>query len=246
MNLQILRKIGLSDGELNIYASLLSLNVASTNQIHEKTGMERRNIYDILNKLIGKGLVAYINENKKRLFCITHPNKIIGYIEEKEYNLEKIKEEVKELMPSLIESFEVKKPQIKAEVYRGSEGIKAVWEEMLNYKENYFIGGGLYVAKKLPYFWENYNKRRIKAGVKWYNLGRAELKGSPLVKARLMSTKFLPEEFSGNPAVIFIYGNKVAQVLWSEDFFAFVVENKEIAENHLRYFRYLWKNVAYP
>ena len=35
---------------------------------------------------------------------------------------------------------------------------------MLNYKENYFIGGGWYIVKRFPYYWTKYNKRRIELG----------------------------------------------------------------------------------
>ena len=56
--------------------------------------------------------------------------------------------------------------------------------------------------------------------------------------------KRLPKAFSGNPMVIFIYGNKVANVLWGEEPYAYVIENKQIAENYKKYHKYLWENVA--
>lgn len=244
MALEILKKIGLSEGEIKIYSALLDLGKAPLNKIHEKTGIERRNIYDILNKLIERGLVSYVLENKRKLFQISHPNKIIGYVEEKKQELDRVKKEMEKEIPSMIEKFGFKKPEINAEIYRGVEGIKAIWEDMLNYKESYFIGGGWYIIKKLPHYWANYNKRRIKSGVRWYNLSRYETKKEGIPEKRLISVKFLPEEFSGNPNVIFIYGNKMANVLWAEEFFAFVIESKEIAENYKKYHQYLWKKVA--
>ena len=60
----------------------------------------------------------------------------------------------------------------------------------------------------------------------------------------MISVKYLPEEMSGNPTVIFIYGNKVANVLWGDEYFAFVIESKELAENYRKYHKYLWDNVA--
>ena len=243
MELEILEKIGLSKGEIKIYNSILDLGSASINKIHEKTGIERRNIYDIINKLIDRGLVSYITENKKRFFQTTHPNKIIGYVEEKKQDLDKIKEELIKEIPRIIKKFQAKKPDIKAEIYRGKEGIKAVWEDMLNYKENYFIGSGRYAMKLMPNFWYNFNKRRIKLKVKWYNLLREEMK-KEVKPEKYEFIKFLPEEFSVNPLVIFIYGNKVANVLWSPDFFAFLIESKEIAENYKKYHKYLWDNIA--
>ncbi len=243
MSLEILRKIGLSDGEIKIYSTLLDFGISPINKIHEKTGIERRNIYDILNKLIERGLVTYIVENKKRYFQITHPNKIIGYIEEKKHELENIKGDIEKEIPFIIKKFGFMKPKIKAEIYRGSEGIKAVFEDMLNYKENYFIGSGRYVVKLLPHFWTNYNKRRIKLKVKWFNIYRAEMK-MEVKPFPFEYVRFLPKEFSGNPGVIFIYGDKTTNVLWSEEFFAFAIESKAITENYRRYHKYLWDNVA--
>lgn len=42
--------------------------------------------------------------------------------------------------------------------------------------------------------------------------------------------------------VIIIFGNKVGQVLWSNQSFAFVLESKEIKESFMKYFKYFWKD----
>ena len=80
MKTEILRKIGLSDGEIKVYSALLDLRRSPVNKIHEKTGIERRNIYDILNKLIEKGLVSYTIEKGKKTYQCTHPNKLVEEI----------------------------------------------------------------------------------------------------------------------------------------------------------------------
>lgn len=243
MALEILRKIGLSDGEIKAYSALLDLGTSPVNKIHEKTGIERRNIYDILNKLIERGLVTYTEENKRRLFQISHPSKLIGCLEEKKHEIDKTEKEVEKEMPSIIEQFNFKKPEINAEVYRGVEGVKAVWEDMLNYEEIYWIGSGRYVPKKHPVFFANWNKRRIKLKIKMFNIIRYELK-KEVKPFQLEYCRFLPKAFSGNPTVIGIYGNKTVNFLLGEDFFAFVTESKELAENYKRYHKYLWDNVA--
>ena len=97
----ILKKIGLSKGEAKIYEALLNAGLSPINVLHEKTGIERRNIYDILNKLIEKGLVTYITENKRKLFQITHPSKIVHFLEEKENELSKTKKEAASFVPSM-------------------------------------------------------------------------------------------------------------------------------------------------
>ena len=243
MALEVLRKIGLSEGEVSVYSALLDLGRAPLNSIHEKTGIERRNIYDILNKLIERGLVIYVTENKRRVFSISPPNKILGYIEEKKHELDKIKDEINSEMPSITERYNSKKFKIDAQIFRGQNGVKAIYEDILNYKEHYFIGGGRYVMKHMPHFWENFNLRRIKSKNKFYNLVRYELEGE-IIPLKLEYIKVLPKEFSGSPSVVFIWGDKVANVLFTDEFFAFVIESKEVAENYKKYHKYLWKNVA--
>src|SRR3989338_3364412 len=101
MNLEILKKIGLSDGEIKVYAAILDIGATSLNKIHEKVGIDRRNIYDILNKLIERGLVSYIEENGKRVFKIANPDKILSYIEEKRSTLDQVKEEIEIVIPQI-------------------------------------------------------------------------------------------------------------------------------------------------
>jgi len=238
-----LRKAGLSEGEIRVYTALADSGKSAANRIHEKTGIERRNIYDILNKLIEKGLVSYINENKRRMFQISHPSKIIGHIEEKKYLLDKTKEDISKDLPELIEKFNFKRPEINAEIYRGNDGIKAIWEDMLNYKEVRWIGSGRYVPKMLPYFFANWNRRRIKLKVKWLNLMRYEMK-KEVKQMPLEQIRFLPKEFSGNPIVVCVYGHKVVNFLLGKDLFAFLIESKELSENYRNYHNYLWKNTA--
>jgi len=244
MTLGILRKIGISDGEIKIYSALMDLGLSPLNKIHERTGIERRNIYDILNKLIERGLVTYVRENKKRLFQISHPSKVVDYIEEKKNDLDRIKDEIDKEIPALLEKFSLRKHGINAEIYRGFEGVKAVWEDMLNYKEIYWIGSGRYVPKRLPIWFANWNRRRIKSKVIIFNLMKAELKKEVKSPYDYEQLRFLPREFDGNPTAIGIYGNKIVNFLLGEEFFAFVIESKELAESYTKYHKYLWNNIA--
>ncbi|MEK6908760.1 MAG: helix-turn-helix domain-containing protein [Nanoarchaeota archaeon] len=240
---EMLNKIGLSEGEIRVYSALLDNGSSPVNIIHEKTGIERRNIYDILNKLIEKGLVSYVYENKRRLFQISSPDKIISYMEEKKDNLEKTTQEIKKNIPLLMDKFKLKRPSIGAEIFRGYEGVKAILEDMLNYNKIYWIGSGRYIPKKFPNFFENWNKRRIQKKVMLSNLLRYELKGETK-QMSLEEMRFLPKEFSANPIVICIYGDKVVNFLFGKDIFAFLIESKELAHNYLIYHKYLLDNVA--
>ena len=238
MELSTLKELGLSEGEVKTYSAVLKIGISTINEIHEKTAIERRNIYDILNKLIKKGLISYTIEKGKRTYQCVNPARLVEGIKRKEEKLKNLEKQI----PEMIKIYKNSKPKITAEIYRGKEGIKAIFEDMLNYKENYFIGGRWYVTKEMPSYWSHYDKRRIELKVKWYNLVRYELKKIKIPEERLMFVRFLPKEFSGNPSVVFIYGEKVVNVLWGGEFFAFMIESEDIAENYKRYFNYLWDN----
>ena len=249
MNLEILKKIGLSEGEIKVYSALLEIGVTSINSIHEKVGMDRRNIYDILNKLIERGLVTYMEENGKRVFKVSNPDKLISYIEEKKSSLNEVKNEVEKIMPTMQEVFKSEKQELFSEVFRGAEGMKAVWDDLLNYDNIYWIGSGMYVPLRFPAFWNDWNARRMKKKVGSYHLFRSDKREDVenrkgFDKNKISNWKFLPAEFSGNPTVTVAYGDKVAQMLLGESISVFVIQSKELAENYKKYHKFLWDKVA--
>ena len=51
----------------------------------------------------------------------------------------------------------------------------------------------------------------------------------------------LPQDLS-SPMVIVIFGNKVGQILWAKQPFAFVLESQNIKDSFMKYFNYFWKD----
>jgi HTH-type transcriptional regulator, sugar sensing transcriptional regulator len=239
MELKDLEILGLTNGEIKVYSAVLDIGIANINKIHEKTGLERRGIYDIINKLIEKGLVSYAIEKGKRTYQCSPINNLKNKIKQEQ---EKLKE-LENKLPKLEEIYNSKKPLTRFEIFRGKEAIKTIFEDMLNYKDVWVIGGGMYITYELPDYWEEYNKRRIKSGTIYHNLVINELKGKTK-DIKLMPIKVLPKEFSGNPTAIIIYGNKTINISWTSEIFAILIENKEIAENYKKYHKYLWDNIA--
>ncbi len=239
MNLQNLKELNLTNGEIKVYEAVLELGISNLNKIQEKTGIERRNIYDILNKLIEKGLVSYTLEKGKRTYQLTSPTKLLKEIEKKEESLKELKNKI----PDLTEIFNTNKPEIRAEVYRGNESIKALLTESLNYKEQHWIGGNSGIEDTNINIWfSHWMKERAEKKIWMYDLtdyGK-ELKGFKSNKKTFYERQELPKGFN-SPMVIFIFGNKIAQILWGKQSFAFVLESEEIKESFMKYFNHFWK-----
>jgi len=245
MDTSFLKEAGLSDGEVKVYGAVLEIGRSSLNNIHEKTGIERRNIYDILNKLIEKGLVSYILEAGVRHYQATHPTKVLEYIDSKKKDIERVSKEIEPKISELVKVFNSTKSPIGAEVYRGNEAIKALLEESLGYKDAYWIGGNKGLDHYFPIWWKHFDSRRIKKGVRWHDLADYGLFLSGYAKVghdakRLYEVRHMPKDLA-SPMVIFVFGNKVAQILWSSQSFAFVMESQEIKESFMRYFWHFWE-----
>ncbi len=240
----LLKAIGLSDNEVKVYLSLLKLGPSHVNALYEDTGIHRRNIYDVLNKLIEKGLVIYIMENKKRAFQAKNPERLLTYLEERKNIIEAQKENIRNKIPELLSRFEHSKPSIEAEVYRGDEGIKSLVDETLSCKEILFIGSRAYIMERYPHYWAGYNKKRIKLRIKWKGVSVHEMRGHRITREKTMNFRFLPKELTGPPNVIWIFGDTVANIVWTSTPIAFVIRDRNVAESYRRYFNFLWRKIA--
>ena len=118
-----------------------------------------------------------------------------------------------------------------------------MFDEILNYKEFYFIGGNWGIIKYYKEFFEDWNKKREEKGVYWYDLVDQEVlvKQRDVPELKHYEIKILPQEVT-SPAVILVYGNKVVNILWKKKAILIVIENKEITSHYLKYFDMLWKN----
>ncbi len=248
INLQYLEELGLSQGQIEVFTAVLELGSSTLNKIQEKTGIERRNIYDILNKLIEKGFISYTVEKGKKTYQCTHPSKILEEVKKKEERLKELENKI----PEIKSLFDLSKPDIRAEVYRGNESIKSLFDEIITTKESFWMGGNSFenyksVPENLQIWFKHWMQRRKENNHVMHDLVShgtylEELppKDTKKHKKELYHYSELPEGFY-TPMVIIIFGSKVAQILWSKQSFAFVIDSKEIKNSFMKYFNYFWK-----
>lgn len=130
----------------------------------------------------------------------------------------------------------------KTNIYSGDEGLQELIAETLHARAVWFIGGGGYISVRMPEYWKVHNEKRIKKKQRWRILAREMIENTPLAKEKYVQYKILPKTYTA-PNVVWVFGNTVANVLWTKKPIAFVIENKEIAESYREYFKYLWENI---
>ncbi len=246
MDLRELKELNFTSGQIAVYMAVLELGTAGINNIQEKTGLVRRTIYDVLKKLIDKGFISYVNEKKLRKYQCTHPRNLQEAIEQKQKTLN----ELHNKLPQINDLFTYSKPKIKAEVYRGNEAMKALLNEALEYDASYWIGGNCGVeqcSEEMRLFFKRWTKKRVELKKFMFDLvdygtHLEDFKPGDIKNHKKNFYKYcsLPKNLQ-SPMVIIMFGNKVAQVLWSKQSFAFVLESKEVSESFMKYFHYFWK-----
>ena len=102
MDETLLEKLGLTKGEIKVYLALNKLIEATVGPIGKHSKVSKSKIYDILDKLIEKGLVGYITKQGTKYFTANDPHMILEYLAKKENELKKTKEEISELIPQLL------------------------------------------------------------------------------------------------------------------------------------------------
>ncbi len=234
----ILQQLGLEQPEVKTYLALLDLGESTATKIAERAELGRVHSYQILTRLIEKGLASYIIKNNVKYFLAADPETLLKSLEEKQKNLQKI-------LPELKARQKLTKQDTSVEIYRGTEGLNTIFKMMLKEKEDYYMLGGGDQACSNPEFesiLKIFLKRAEHAKVKGWILER---KRSHFYIAAHEQYRFLaPEYFSST--TLTIWGNKVATFVWTRPYYAIVIENEEVAKSNLATFKYLWKNAQEP
>ena len=230
-----LLKYGLKENESKIYLELARCGSVSGSELAKALGMDRPLTYNILNKLVEKGLAAYVKKEHKRHFSITDPKNLLNQIREKEFLLSSIIPQIQNIR---------KIPKIRQEinVLEGQNGIKSLWEDLINYDRVCCMNATGTMYKLMPYYLKELERRSkgSKKEIKIIASQGVEIKKSSHVK---LLAKFLPKKYS-NSSTYFVYGQKVAfQIVVLEKPLVIVIENKIIADGMKKDFDFMWDNL---
>lgn len=244
MEARTLERLGLTTNETKVYLTLLEIGKTPINGIAEKTGLHRRTIYDCLQRLEEKGLVNFVIEEKTRFFNAVDPHRFLVYLKEKEDKIKEQEEEISRILPKLMEIAAKSKDKVQITVHKGKEGLKTIFEDLLRIKKewNSLISTGM-ALKVFPYYVPKFHERRVKAGIPYkvifYGSKIAQLRGSQHAKLPLTEVKYFPER-SFVPISTWIYGNKVAIMIWEAEI-GILIEGKRVSDSFRNHFNILWK-----
>ncbi len=132
MEISKLHEIGLTQGEIKIYEALLELGETTRNNLVKKSGVSPSKIYDVVDRLIEKGIVSSVRKQGILHFSPANPERIRDFVEGKEKKIALEKEAVNSIMPLLLQRYNSKKDITDIEVFYGWEGMKTVYRDMVH------------------------------------------------------------------------------------------------------------------
>lgn len=239
MEKEILIKIGLTNREADAYLALLQLQDALASEIAEKTNESRSHVYDTLNSLIAKGLASYVIRNNQKIFRAASPDKLVDYLNEKVNLIDKI-------LPSLKSLHKPKSEKPIIEIFEGKEGIKTILNDVLEERKEWLCLGSTGRSKEIiPFFLEHFHKKRMSLKIPLRVIYNQDEKGiersKEMKKQKYVQIRFMQKT---SPATTYIYGDKVAIILWEKErLIAVRIKDRLIAQSYKDFFESIWKAI---
>lgn len=246
MKLDILKDIGLTEGEIKVYTALLALGETTTGPIVDNSGVSVSKVYNILNRLAQKGLASHIVKGGTKYFRAADPKRILDYFEEKRRRLDEEKEELLKIIPLL----ESKKNSIlteeTAQVYDGMKGIQTARERSLKTMKRgdlmWIIGISKTPYDRLTGYFKDFHKRRVQKGIKCnylYNEYAKEF-AEASKKYKYSEVRYMPKDVVTH-SWIEVYADTVTIGINYGKSFSVIIINQAVADSFKNYAEILWK-----
>lgn len=248
---ETLQLLGLSPNEAKIYETLVEQGESSVGQISVDAKVHRRNVYDSIQRLIEKGLCFEIFSKGENTYNAVDPGKLRELLTEKQ-------EKLNEILPSLEKKFRQKTVSEEAYIYRGMEGQKNLWRDILRVgQDSYFIGakGGWFDPRldktARDAFFREANRKKIKFIQLFDYEIKTQIPDFPHYFPGELKYRFLPKKYSTTSGVgmfgdyvVTYTGLTIGKI--SEDLVFFILHSHDLAESYRTWFWYMWEQSEEP
>lgn len=241
MNSSELTKLGLTKGEAKVYLALLKLGSSTVGPIVKESKIAYSNIYEVLERLIKKGLVSFIIKAKTKHFQAAEPYRLEEYLQNKEKEIIEQKNILSNLIPSLNSLASSKNKETHAEIFMGQKGLKTAYEKMvakMPTKEEalfFYIYEKKY-AEKADLFYKSIWD--LTKHLKTRGLANKEYRQSWFIKKTKFKMKFVNFPMPGN---IDIIQDHVLIVSWEPEIVGVLINSESIANHFRNYFNRVWE-----
>ncbi|MCB9798781.1 hypothetical protein H6758_03585 [Candidatus Nomurabacteria bacterium] len=241
-NHDIIKKLGLSDGEVDAYLTLLSLGGAPASKVASSMGVKRTTVYPILKSLSQKGFATTYFKNNVKLFYPQKPANVIRQQEKKIEAFESIVPMLQSLQGSSQTPFGLQYIETLAELKRFYENILDEYAG----KTYYDIGSAVYWEQLDTDWFVEFRKRRGQKKVHTKLILSIDSKyNNPTDPSFCRTWKYTPEGYTFK-STMDIYDDKVMVVSPKLSSLAVVIQIPAMVDVFRATFEMLWDLLPEP
>lgn len=244
-----LESIGLTNGEARVYKALCEIGASSIGPICDSSKVHRSIIYQILEKLIEKGIISCITENNVKKYQAASPKVLLQFVEQEQKNLENKKKSLVEIFP-LITQLQSSGKRASATLYSGFQGLLTatfnILDRLKEGEEYYMVNIPANQPESHHTMWEKFQMIRAEKKIKGKQLYNPKV-ANEILKLRTshkgLDARRMPIDFQSPPTYYFVYKDvTVIALSQGETPLAVEIVNKEIADGFRAYCDWLWKH----
>ncbi len=241
-----LQTIGLTQNEARAYLFLLEHQEAKTGIICSKLDIPNSHIYRILEKLLDKGIISFKVVNNVKIFRPVDPESLYSLFREKELELEREKQDLKEFISSLkrIEVKEHKQNDFK--YFEGVAGIRSMFTEFTGSwvpdSTCYVSSAPIAYEKWNAFLLEYFHPPRFKKKVRLQIIIPSKLKerGKERQAMELTEVKYSDADMKSEFGVA---GDYTYFLSYGERPYALLIKDRTFADTQKKIFKIMWGNL---
>ncbi|MDP6293881.1 MAG: helix-turn-helix domain-containing protein [Candidatus Woesearchaeota archaeon] len=239
-----LQKIGLTSGEAKVYEALLVTGPSTVGPIVKESGVAYSNVYEILQRLIEKGIVSLITKEKTKHFHAVEPTRLKEYVAKQAAAVQQSQNVLKDVLPSL-KNLAGEASPLHVEVFVGMKGLKTAYELLVAGGKKGDKGQFVYVYNKKYYkaterFYVDLWKEIRTSPIRWEGICNEEYRPTVLgqKKEKTLEQRYVDLPLAGN---IDLFKDRLLIEIWADKPLGILITSQEVADNFRTYFDGLWK-----
>lgn len=245
MDINQLKEVGLTPGEIRVYRALLELGEGTKTPIATRSNISPSKVYDVLHRLQEKGIVTVIRRGSVQRFRPVDPKRLFDYLAEKQERLNHERQTLAQMMPALQAMYEEGADDTDAEVFRGWEGMEAVYRQLRDSLKpgdlNYCFGASKGAdPERTRLFFTRHNSLQVEKKTKLKIIFNEAARGNIPVLYEHPDIFEVRHVSQATPAEINIWHNNVMIVILSKIPTVVLIRNEMAATSFREYFQVIW------
>lgn len=233
----VVKNIGLTDKEAEVYLACLELGSSVVSDIARTARINRVTAYDVLEKLMKKGLVNSLIKKGTRYYDATDPASVASEMSTRVHDFKKALPDLKRLRGDAIH------PRIR--YFEGLEGIKAIYEDTLSSKTEILnYANSREIRTHWPNYDEEYVSKRVKKKIYLRGIAPLDEFGKEVKtqdKNAYREIRLVPSKDFSFTNEINVYDDKVAIISFKDEpLIGMIIESQEIANTQRDIFKMAW------